>query len=704
MKLLISIFCILITIGCSSIVKTSDDKSKVGVRYALPLDRLTITVVRSEDHPDSINFLPAEIILSDGQSHLAIKSPEVKYQGIVEPTPNKQQIKDYFKSCYELPPVKTTGKISNISKVQTSDYSHHFSLRVEPQIFADSDITITRDSLGYLSNVTFNSEGKADDVLVGAAKIAGTVSGFALGGPAAGIVVSELTDLDVDEVTDDMKTYSSSRLQGDNGNKDAFHPKEVEKQEFTCKEFRKALIKARDLSHLENKMEDRFIDIALLSDFLDRAVFSESTLLKNSIESIDQDIISTTRKMVGEKDLVKLKESQTKIKIKKELKTVLENRKEFYAVLVEEAKNKVKKLYGIKKDSIKTDVVDVNISDLMATCYRDGSCNGTEVITPDKLEDSFPLKKIFNQAYIAVILSLSRPNAFKNLGTIPEDLKGKKIDDKALIAYRDTETFILTYFEGKPVISEDKTKIDSITWSPITQSTQQLTSSLSPIGLVPYDPSIFGKRDMSLTFNSGRLSTFKYITTSDASSLTDSLNNAAQGYIETIGKAQQARVDLQTVSRSSATAELDFNIDTLAKRKNLLENQRALDSLNSEEAAELAETIQDIELLEKRKELLEKQNEFVIAENTQQNVIDSAQHTSDLNTLLALQSIQGSQAAGESSAAMIAMLSMMSSVQQQLVDNPESEVLNSELSKLRIQVEILKKELEFRGLISSKSE
>ena len=700
----------------------------VGVRYALPLNQLRITVVKKTDYPDTLEFKPTIVLEADFES---IGQEQAKALGgtkNLSATPTEKQIETYFQKCYTMPDAKITGEITDISKTQISDFSNNFSLRVEPQLFADSDITIARDEYAYLTNVTFNAEGKADEFIVGAAKLVGTVSGFSASGIAtvvdsaiAGANFAGIEGLADKKAEDLLKTLNS-----DKSKELTIRTTRETNTSKTCKAFRSDLIEILNLEDYESKMQDKIIEVALLIGFLKSDVFDHAKILAEQIKDVEQEITVINKNLVDADTLDELKKLNAKKAIKQKLKTELSNAALLYTAKVDTAKKKVKALFSFKQDKTKTDIIDVDIEDLMATCSSDTDCDKrTQPFLPDGIDEINPIKTIFEEARIAVTLSLARKNSYSSLHTQPPNPEPKNNrtagrnrphaqstqtsrDDKAYIAYRDAESFNLTFYKGTEEKQKDgeqkgtgKTKIK---WTPIKQTTRQLISASSPIGLVPYDASTLGKRDMALTFESGRLATFNYVTTSDAEALTNGLNSAAESYITNIAKAQKARFELSSAGRAEANAQLQFDIDVLDKQRQILENKNTLDLLSTAEAAELANINQKIELLEKQKALIDAQTGLSVAQNNQQNAIDTAGYGSELERLLALQSLQNAQAGTDNAAQQILLLNMMATIQQQLVDDPESEALNNELEKLQIQLALLLKELEVRGVITPNSE
>lgn len=672
--------------GCASIVTTSNDESAIGLRYALPLDRLRVTVVTTKDHADSIKFNPFTTI------PVTVLS---EYSSVI--TPSKEELSLYFKKCYRQEPTKITGKISDVTKLQVSDWSGGYSVNVEPQFLIDTDVTINRNNLGYLSSVTVKSEGKADNTLVGAVKLAGTIAGYSLGGPAGGIAVNQFLDFAEQE----QKALITLRNKGI-----SFHNRTLkdsipshEKSSFrfdlltteiiekSCQQIRTSLIASMGLSDLSKVMEDKVTEVALFLGSIDPNVFKEIKKLKEAISSSEQKLSSIS---IASANLTSYEEIVANEQLSKAVtrnKKNLEDQAEFYSNKIETAKNSVRKLYNFKDDESKVETIDLDVSALM------DPQEPSKVITPNDLPADLLIKNIFDEARIGMTASLVSTFNYEEV-SVPKKEDGAKDHDGAFIAYRDPLSVVLTFFKK---ISKDSGQTE---WNPIKQDIHQMITSYSPVGMVPYDASRWSQRDMSLSFTNGFLSSVNYVSGSDAEAISDSLNNAVDGYISNVTSAQKSRLDLQAASRKAAQDELQFRIDTLAKQKSILENKNALDLLSSEESIELSQINQDIQLLEQRKALLEAQTNLTIAENTNQNSIDLGQHQSDLATLQALNALQSEKDGSSNIAAQLLILNSISSLQQQLVDEPDSETLKNDLKKLEIQLKVLLKELEVKGLIS----
>lgn len=711
MKLLSYFFISLLVSGCTSIVKTSDDEKVVGIRYALPINHLRITVVTETNYPDEPTFKPNHIfkvngVFVDDPTRDKLKSSAKRLgfnvnffiPNVVFSPDLSGQTERYLAECYEVADKTTTGKITDISKIQISDFSGGYSLTVTPSFFADSDVSIGRNEHAYLTDISFKADGKVDDVIVGTTKLAGTIAGFTLAGPAGGFAVNQLGNVAFDSFIKNNKE-TLNLLQGELQTK-GLDMNSLPETTVSCKEFKDLLIASEDLTGFEEQMKNVIVEIALLSGKLKKSVFIQAAKIQNAVELTDKRLVAIDNEIANTPDLNAIKALLEERQLRSENKNRLGSQATALATQIETARTYVLNLYKIKKDSSTTDIVDVDILDLTSQCFRDGvdGCDTTTVITPDDISNSTPIKSIFSKAGIAVTASLAKQNKFKSM-TMSNTLD----EDVAYVAYRDTETYLLTYYqlhrENDPL-----TKQTINEWKPIKRSTHQLITARSPVGFVPYDASTLGKRDMSLTFETGRLSQYKYVSTSDAEALTTGLNNAALGYIDNITKAQKARYDLLSADRATAQAELQFQIETLSKQKQILDNKNSLALLNTEEATELATLDQKILLLNQQKALLEAQTDFKIAGNTQQNSIDSAQYSSDLSTLLAMQSLQNTQSGNENAVSQLMLFNMMSTIQQGLVDNPESETLQGELKKLEIQLSVLLKELEVKGLISGTQE
>lgn len=711
MKLVSYLFIVVLASGCASIVKTSDDEDAAGIRYALPINHLRITVVTEVDYPDKPSFKSehtflVNAVLVDDSTKSKIKS-SARRQGlndsffvpdIVFAADLSGQTERYLAQCYEVAEKTTKGKITDISKIQISDFSGGYSLYVEPNFFADSDVSIGRDKNAYLTTVSFSADGKADDVIVGATKLAGTIAGFTLAGPAGGFAGSQLGD-NLFDIFVSKNNDTLNLLESDLAER-GFDRNSLPQTLVSCKHFRKLLIASQDLGSFEEQMKDVVMEVALLSGKLDKSIFIQAASIRSAIELTDSRLVAIDNEIAKTSELDAIKALLEERRIRADNKGRLENLSSALASKIEAAQTYVLNLYEIKKDSSKTDIVDVDILDLVTRCYREenNDCDGTAVILPEDINDLTPIKSIFTEAGIAVTASLAKPNKFKSVA-----MSNVSDDDVAYVAYRDTETYLLTYYrlhrEKHPLSGTIEVK-----WKPIKRSTHQLITARSPVGLVPYDASTLGKRDMSLTFDSGHLADYSYLSTSDAEALTTGLNNAAQGYIDNIAKAQKSRIDLISADQSAAQAELQFEIDTLSKQKQILENKNSLALLNTDEATELATIEQQILLLNQQKALIESQAGLAIAENTQQNSIDTAQYSSDLSAFLAMQSLQNAQSGSENAASQLMLLNMISSLQQSLIDDPDSDSLKNELQKLEIKLRVLLKELELKGLISGASE
>ncbi len=654
---------VLFIAGCQNTVTTSDQPGAAGLRYALPLDRLRFTVVTTDDYSDKIEFQKkgeAEVIISNNYS--------------------ENDIKDYYNKCYKVPDPVKTGKISEIQKVLVADWSGNYSIRIDPGAFQSGAFDIKREATGMLSSVHLNSTGKAGETIVNVAKLVGTVYGYSLTGGVSAAAAA-LENIPENQNLGDNQALVSS-----------------EKPKSSCKTIRLSLINNNKLDDdIKPELSDTYIEIALFKRYLDKKIFKDIKKTKSIIVNTESMISEITHNIGRAKkysEIVKLENKRKKLQGNK---AYLEAELVGYQAVIAAAKNRVGKMYKITADKSDTQIIDTDLSALMSSCPSTNdnyeSCQTTP-ISPEQISDQM-IKNIFENAGIGVTLSRVTPNKYVSIEEMPNHTG--ILSTESYIAYRDSEPFVLNFYQLQEEKVDAETTIKK--WVPIKRELHSLVSSTSPVGMIRHETNMWAKRDLNLTYTNGLLSGYVFNVDSGAEKLSEQLSEASTKYISSVKSAQTSRLEIESANRKAALEQLTFQVDSLKKQKELLEAKNAINTLTSTQAVELASIQDQIDLLDKQRELIESQLGYDTDSQTAASELQQAIAQQELLTLQAQAQLQAQGDTSNNIGTQLLVLQSIADIKAQLVGNENSQELLDKIQKLEIQLELLEKELELKGVV-----
>ncbi len=178
------------------------------------------------------------------------------------------------------------------------------------------------------------------------------------------------------------------------------------------------------------------------------------------------------------------------------------------------------------------------------------------------------------------------------------------------------------------------------------------------------------------------------------------LDIASSNYIQTVTTAEKARLDLAQQRQNYAKTYLKDQVEILTKKKEVLQGELDLRGFDSDAYLELQAVQQELDLLGKQQSLLLKEIEFGKTSGRAEANIETAVLQSQLGLIQAQQSLSGYEVSISNSAAQIATQQAITALLQQQISNPDDDQIKNEVEALRLQLELLIKELEIRGRIS----
>lgn len=679
---LLTISVLIAITGCATDIKTSNDSNAIGLRYPLPVNQLELTVVQTKKYPKDIAFNATQFINLSGQDQI------------------DEYLERYLKDCYNRGEGQQENRLDKANALRIADWENVHTIAVEPKFFSEDNITINRSDLGWLKSVNVTTDGQGDEVLKQSLNIAGTVSGFTSIGatslPVSNLVseafYNSINKNRISELAEYQKLPPESRM-----------PDEVLK--INCANIRIGLLKHFEIKDFIKDDTPKSVELAVFHGYADSMVFKQSAKLKETIKQLNGNIVDLAIKLGQEPDTTKLGNLRAELKAKKEALTLQENTANAYSAVLANAQQKINNLYNTKPVETKTLVKTFEISDLIVRSSKvkvgteeeqGKEARSADNATPkiaEKMEDEELTLINSNPKFqeLGVAITLERPGIkVQDSGQGSPQFK----DDAMLIAYRDPEVFFATVHV-----------FDSGKWVKKSTEPMVLISKDTPTGYIEYKNSDWSKQSMGLTFNdNGVLTDVSYTKESGAVNLATALDQGATNYITKLKEAQAARVEINNASRAEYQASLQFEIDKLKKQEELLAARSSLDLNSNETALELAAIKQKIESYEQQKLLLDAQSDFSIAQQTSPLNTNEELLKAKLSLFQAQQNLSNQEATSSALANQLATLSSIGQLQQQLVgtqDEAEIKDISSKLNRLEIQLNVLLKELELRGVVNA---
>lgn len=663
MKLKLSIlFAMVLTTGCATSIKTTKDMTNTGLKYPLPLNQLQLTVTKTDSFPEEVIFKATEILNFDTNSVN------------VEDSVTRMMDKCYFKGK-----PSQTHKLEKIEILRLADWQNAHTIAVDPRMLSTGSLSITRNELGWLKSVNIDSDGKADDVLKTAFNLVGTISGFtSVGGgiPDNFPSLVEASDIELGN----WRSYLEIKSVSSNV---AFRAIATD-----CASARLDLLKHFGVLEFLQDSTSYLSELAVFHDIINKELFTSSNLIKDNINTVDKELVDLNVLLSKATTTTDITDLQQQIRTKKLAMTYFQNQANAKAASLANAENNIKKLYGIKPAKKEKIIKTFDIDKLE-------SLDVTSLTNDVNSLDEFH-KAIKN---LGIAIKLERATTWpKNDGGVTIEAADTD-DSESYIAYRDPETFIAKIYTKN--IREGAAE----TWDLVKSEPIQLISKTSPTGYLEFEASVWSKRTMGLTFNNqGVLTEVNYTNESGAENIANALNDGVSNYIDKYKSAQTAKLEINAAQRTEKTALLQFEIDQLTKQKELLTARTALSTATSETSLELQQLEQQITLLETQKRLLEAQVGLDTTELTSSLTVDNSVLASQLANLQAQAALADQEAGSDILSNHIMTLSGIAQLQQQLLTaNGDEEVsqIQTSIKQLEIQLNVLLKELELRGLIQA---
>lgn len=628
-------------VGCAgTTITTPLDTAANGFRYSLPVSRLNLEVEKTTTFPSDAVFNQTAVVTMRANERLSIIT-----QGFLE-------------TCY------STGVAYSVSRVLGSEFetiadtSQVYSIQIEPGTFADGSVTLIRNERGLLKSVNAKLTGKAGEALKTSAKFLARVIGYTTSVPSV------------------LPTDTSLLPQNEKFNLFGVPIDE------SCEAVRAKLISAAGLNEIVTPLMPETQVIGLLTGRIKPEWFQAVDRLKKGVTASQQNIEEMTQKAASSKSAKEKKSLLESIALEEQLKTKLERQLSRYTGYINASDKKIKSNYGVKPPETETLNRSYAISDIIVDTTSDGTLDLAEF-------EEIGVAPVLERINQSVATSLTRADT----------------TDEAFIAYRDPEPFIFKLYAAqppeRPFTKSSSAANTGVQWKVSSSEVVNVIAPDSPIGRIAYEENAWSKRDLQLTINDdGFITTAKYDFTSSGNEMSSALDVASSNYIQTVATAEKARLDLALQRQEYKKDYLTDQVEILTKKKEVLQGELDLRGFDSDAYLELQAVQQELDLLGRQQSLLLKEIEFEKTSGRAEANIETAVLQSQLGLMQAQQSLSGYEASISNSAAQIATQQAITALLQQQISNPDDDELKNEVEALRLQLELLIKELEIRGRIS----